>query len=166
MTKQKQQIDYKISFHKKELEKYTELKEMTENAEVVYSLGRAVEKRVFVIDTDMTLEEVEDLIINYEFPQKIEITDSCSNLEDFHSRSCNCDFSLEDYGASIPEDYVMSVKNKQIRNWSRELIDLHQIIKNCECRQNNEKFEDLVDLLTEAGYNVSIENGDVQIDKE
>ena len=153
MTKQMQQIDYKISFHKKELEKYTELKEITNKSEVVYSSTHPVEKRVFIIDTDMTIEEAEELISSSVLSCKTKLTDT----EEYCVGS-----NLEDYGASISDEYVMSVKNKQIREWSRELINLHQKLN--DYKQNNERFEDLVDLLTEAGYNVSIENGDIQID--
>ena len=157
MTKQIQEIDYKISFHKKELEKYTQLKEIVGNNEPIFSSDSPIINHIFIIDSDLTVDEVEKAIFNSN------LMEECMGLEDYHTESCKCNFGLEDYGVSAPED-TMRDQNNQIREWSKEIIDLHQKLQNH--RQDNDKFENLVDLLTEAGYNVSIKNGDIQIDKE
>lgn len=143
------QLTYEISFHKHALEKY---EKMIEDVKTIYDIS---------IDIGLSSDKPNDF---FEITTNHCACDAKQTKDDSNDVLYHQSYSFDENGTHEKEADIVDAKNKQIREWSRELIDLHKKIN--EYEQDNEKFENLVDLLTEAGYIVSIKNGDIQIDKE
>lgn len=174
-------IQEEIAYHEKELVDLKLEKEQLEDAMFMYALSAETEKTVYVLDIPSGTN-AEDVVKEYienhsDVKQELRSCNCTENICDecySMSASFKQPYSMDEYGTTIPKEYTeedKSKSNEQIKEWANELIHLNSSIQSYDLmtEQNNinvENFENVVDLMTEAGYDISIQNNSVVIEKD